>query len=128
MNKQACGHVTRMAHRGCGKCFACCDCKQPKSEVREATPATTKEPPEPYNEVSHTLGKYLNTMVADLRIEDRGQYLRDLFSKYETEARSELTSLRDERDQLKQDLVDAVAEIKDLKTGGMSWEDATCGE
>jgi len=37
------------------------------------------------NEVSHLLGKYLNTMVADLDIRDRGQYLRDLFSKYEAE-------------------------------------------
>ncbi len=37
-------------------------------------------------QVSPLLGKYLNTMVADLDIRDKGQYLRDLFSKYETEA------------------------------------------
>ncbi len=36
--------------------------------------------------VSPLLGKYLNTMVADLDIRDKGQYLRDLFSKYETAA------------------------------------------
>lgn len=41
---------------------------------------------EPINQVSRLLGKYLNTMVADLRIEGKGQYLRDLFSQYEREA------------------------------------------
>jgi len=36
-------------------------------------------------EVSDLLGKYLNTMVNDLGIFNKGQYLRELFSKYEDE-------------------------------------------
>jgi hypothetical protein len=31
------------------------------------------------------LGAYLNTMVADLQIDGKGQYLRDLFSKFYSE-------------------------------------------
>jgi hypothetical protein len=36
-------------------------------------------------QVSQLLGKYLNTMVADLNILYKGQYLRELFSRYEIE-------------------------------------------
>jgi hypothetical protein len=36
--------------------------------------------------VEGRLGEYLNTMVADLGLLDRGQYLRELFAKFEAEA------------------------------------------
>jgi len=80
--------------------------------------------------------KYIESLVKPLvaklssLIKDMDQLTReqDSYERELVKAESELTSLRAERDQLKQDLVDAVAEIKDLKTGGISWEDATCGE
>ena len=43
------------------------------------------------------LGAYLNTMVADLKIEGKGQYLRDLFGKFEQEFASVLTASEYER-------------------------------
>jgi hypothetical protein len=51
---------------------------------RQATPApAAPQGAEP--QVSELLGKYLNTMISDLRINNKGQYMRELFSKYETE-------------------------------------------
>lgn len=60
----------------------------PSVAVPEGEAKPFKELPEAYNLVSDLLGKYLNTMVADLRIEGKGQYLRDLFSQYEAELRA----------------------------------------
>jgi hypothetical protein len=43
--------------------------------------------------VEGRLGAYLNTMVDDLGIDNKGQYLRDLFGKFEEEVIKELTTL-----------------------------------
>lgn len=45
------------------------------------------------------LGAYLNTVVADLNIDNRGEYLRTLFAKYDEELYALLSNLERDRDQ-----------------------------
>jgi len=72
----------------------------------------------PVGEVSHLLGKYLNTMVADLGIEDKGQYLRDLFSRYEAELIEPTRQTIDERAEFEA----AAAEFRaERKSRGLSY-------
>lgn len=45
--------------------------------------------------VQGRLGAYLNTMVVDLEIDGKGQYLRDLFGEWEKELEAALASARE---------------------------------
>lgn len=44
------------------------------------------------------LGAYLNTVIADLQIETKGQYFRDLFKKYDKELADHVEKLLEECD------------------------------
>ncbi len=61
-----------------GKCF-CCGKPYP-SDTQGLKPFDVEQMGS-----KGRLGAYLNTMVSDLGIMDKGQYLRDLFSKYDDE-------------------------------------------
>lgn len=53
--------------------------------------------------VQGRLGAYLNTMVSDLDIDDRGQYLRDLFADYDKECEQFIhKTIQNDRERLRE--------------------------